>query len=1035
MNLARFSVRNPVTANLVMIAIIFGGVFGARNLRRELLPNAAPEAVGITVRYPGATPEEVERLVARRIEREVQAQVDDVDEIVSKVYEGLVVVTVKLEESADRDVALADVRSAMDRVRPDLPDEAEEPVVSQIRPIIPVIGIVAHGNVGEERLREAIKKVKEDLLDQAHISDVRLSAIRDREIWIEIRPEALQEHGLTFEEVGRVLAGSNLDLPAGQLKSVAGNIRVRTLGERSRAREIENIAVKTLPDGSSLLLAEIAEVRHTFEDTVTGGRFQGEPAAIATVFKTPEDDAIRIADAVKRYATETGSLYGGSVKLSVTRDLSRFIHQRLDLMLRNALAGLVLVVLVLALFLELRIAFWVAIGLVVSFLGTFLVMYVAGETLNLISMFGLIVVLGLLVDDAIVIAENVFAKKRQGFHGDQAAIVGTTEVAGPVIAAVTTTMIAFAPLGFLTGRIGAFLQVLPTVVVCALGISLLEAFLVLPTHLSHESSRSGPGRIGRLRERVLEELLPAAFGRVLRVCLRWRYVTLAAVVALALVCAGFWRGGFIKQELIGDIDAETMEVNLEMAPGTSEAETRRVLERVEALLLATPEVDTCLTVYGTVFVDGVEADVADPATVGQITVEMLDAEVRQKEGLRLTRAVADEMRRATRDLTGIRSLRFTPRGGGPAGADIEVRLRGDDLEEVGRATHYVADRIAAYKGVTEISDDLSEGKLELRYRLRPSARPLGLTTRDIAVQVRNALYGFEVQDLQEEDEEVTVRALLPESERREIDDLGRLRIATPGGARVPLDEVAELETERGYASLSRVDAKRAFTVQATVDPSQANAGELTARLESDLADLGDRFPGVGWSFEGQKAESAESFAGVFAGFQFALLGIYAIVAIVFRSYFQPILVMAAIPVSLLGVLYGHLLMGKNISLLSTIGAVALAGIVVNDSLILVDLINRKRREGMPLVSAVREGAKRRLRAILLTSITTIAGLTPLMFEQSFQAQFLIPMAISIVFGLAFATVLTLILVPTLYLVLEDVMRGVRRGARWIWSGS
>jgi len=1035
MNLARFSVRNPVTSNLVMFAVITGGLFGAQNIRRELLPNADPEAIAVSVLYPGATPEEVERLVARRIEREIQAQVDDIDEIVSKVYEGLVSITVKLDDGADREIALADVRSAIDRVRPDLPAEAEEPEVSQIRPLLPVIGIVAHGNVAEERLREAIMEVKDDLLDRDDISDVRLSALRDKEIWIEIRPEALQEHGLTFAEVGRVLAGSNLDLPAGQLKSGAGNIRVRTLGESGAVAEIGNIPVKSLPDGSSLLLSEIATVRRTFEDTVAGGRFQGEPAALATVFKTPEDDAIRIAEAVKRYAKERGTMYGGSVKLSVTRDLSRFIDQRLDLMLRNALAGLALVVLVLAIFLELRIAFWVAIGLTVSFLGTFLVMYVIDATLNLISMFGLIVVLGLLVDDAIVIAENVFAKKRQGFHGDQAAIVGTTEVAGPVVAAVLTTMIAFSPLGFLTGRIGTFLAVLPVVVVCALGVSLIEAFIVLPSHLAHEGAGRLPGRIGRLRERVLEDILPSFFGRVLRVCLRWRYLTIAATVALAIVCAGFWQGGFIKQELIGDIDAETMEVNLEMAPGTSEEQTRRVLEEIEGRLLATPEVDTCLTVYGTVFVDGVESNVADPATVGQITVEMLDAEKRQARGLRLTRAVADEMRRTTQDITGVRSLRFTPRGGGPAGADIEVRLRGEDLDAVGRATHHVADRIAAYKGVTEINDDLAEGKLELRYRLLPSAHTLGLTTRDIAQQVRHALFGFEVQDLQEEDEEVTVRVLLPESERKSIDDLGRLRVATPGGARVPLGEVAGLETARGFASLSRVDAKRAFTVQATVDPDQANAGELTARLGEDLADLSRRFPGVTWSFEGQKAESAESFSGVFTGFQFALLGIYAIVAIVFRSYFQPLLVMAAIPISLLGVMYGHLLMGKNISLLSTIGAVALAGIVVNDSLILVDLINRKRRAGMPLVPAVREGAKRRLRAILLTSITTIAGLSPLMFERSFQAQFLIPMAISIVFGLAFATVLTLILVPTLYLVLEDVGSALRGGWRRLWGAS
>ncbi|MEM8883741.1 MAG: efflux RND transporter permease subunit [Planctomycetota bacterium] len=1035
MSLARFSVRNPVTANLIMIAIIVGGVFGASRIRRELLPNVDPEAIAISVRYPGATPEEVERLVARRVEREIDT-VEDVDEIISKVYEGLVVTTVKLEDGADRDRTLADVRSAMDRVQPDLPAEAEEPEVAQVRPTLPTISVVARGDVSEERLREGIKKIRDDLLDLREIGDVRLSGIRDREIWIEVQPEALEEYGLTFGDIGRVLAGSNLDLPAGQLKSAAGNIRVRTLGERNRAAEIESIPVLSLPDGSSLLLRDIATVRHTFEDTVSGGRFQGQPSVLATVFKTPEDDAVQIADAVKRYLAENPTMYGGSVQLTYTRDLSRFVNQRLDLMLRNALAGLALVVLVLALFLEFRIAFWVAIGLTISFLGTFLALWAYDATLNMISMFGLIVVLGLLVDDAIVIAENIFAKKRQGFPGEQAAIVGTNEVAAPVVAAVTTTMIAFAPLGFLTGQVGTFLGVLPVVVICALGVSLIEAFLILPAHLKHDDRKpEGDGlgsRISAWRERFLDIWLPAVFGRILRVTLRWRYVTLAVVVALGIICLGFFRGGFLKTDFIGDLDAETIEINLEMAPGTSERETRDVLAMIETDLLQTPEVDTANTVYGTTFIDGVEVDVADPATVGQIVVELVSAEERLQRGMRQAREVADEMRRRTRDVTGVRSLKFVPRGGGPAGADIEVRLRGDDLETVGRATEYVSDRIASFKGVTEISDDLAEGKLELRFRLRPSAHTLGLTTRDIASQVRHALFGFEVQDLQEEDDEVTVRVLLPESERRSIADLGRMRIATGAGGRVPLEEVADVKTARGYASLTRVDGKRAFTVQASVDRGVANANELNAQLAKEIADLPRRFPGVTWSFEGQQADTAESLAGLETGFRFALLGIYAVVAIVFRSYFQPLLIMAAIPISLLGVMYGHLLMGKDISILSQIGAVALAGIVVNDSLILIDLVNRKRRAGMPLMSAVREGSKRRLRAILLTSVTTIAGLTPLMFERSFQAQFLIPMAISIVFGLVFATVLILVVIPSLYLILEDVGSLLRKTGRSVW---
>ncbi len=1042
MNLARFSVRNPVTVNLLMWAVIVGGLYSGFNLRREMFPNVDPEAIAVTVRYPGATPEEVERLVARRIERETKG-IDDVDETISNVYEGLVTVLIKLEDGADIDRALADVRSAMDNVRPDLPAEAEEPEIKQLRPTMPVIGIVVSGDVGEERLRKAVRKIRDDLEDLDGITDTIISGIRDREVWIEIRPEALEENGLSFESVGRVLAGSNIDLPAGQLKSSTGNIRVRTLGERSRVEEIGGIAVKSLPDGSSLLLSDIATVTATYEDTVSGGRYQGENAALVTVFKAPEDDAIRIAETVKQYQADHPTMYGGALKLSVTRDLSRFISQRLDLMLRNAGLGLALVIIVLAVFLEFRIAFWVAAGLSISFLGTFMVMYVLDETLNLISMFGLIVVLGLLVDDAIVVAENVFARRRQGMTPEDAAERGTNEVAAPVVAAIATTMVAFAPLAFLSGRLGVFLKVLPIVVIIALGVSLLEAFIVLPAHLGHTSeSANSTGWFGRLtawiadkRAVALEQRMPALFGRVLRTALRWRYVTFSLVFATLLIAVGVFKGGFVKVTFLGSMDAETVEVNLEMAPGTSEQETAAVLEALEERVRAYPEVDTCFTILGTLFRDGKATDVADPATVGQIIVQMVAADTRADEGMRKTRAVCDDLRRATADISGVRSLRIVEQSGGPQGADIEVRLRSDNLDQVRAATDYVSERIGTYKGVTEISDDLVEGKLELRYRLLPSAHTLGLTTRDIAAQVRHALYGFEVQDLQDEDEEVTVRVLLPESERTRIEDLGRLRMATPMGVRVPLDEVAQLETARGYSTLTRVDSKRAFTVQAIIDPTEANANELTASLEEDFADFSKRFPNVAWSFEGQKADMAESMSGIVRGFAIAVLLIYLIVAILFKSYTQPLLVMAAIPISFLGVVFGHLLMGLDLTLLSLIGSVALAGVVVNDSLILVDLINRKRYAGMPLNQAVREGSKGRLRAILLTSITTIAGLAPLMMEKSFQAQFLVPMAVSLVFGLAFATVLTLVFVPAMYLILEDVRRRFRRGWNRLWHGT
>jgi multidrug efflux pump subunit AcrB len=1037
MSITRYSVRNPVAVNILMWAVLAGGIVSAFSLRKDLFPTMDPEEVFVSVAYPGATPEEVERLVARRIERAVEGT-EEVDEVLSEVFEGLVVTRITMVERADRDRVLSDVRNAIDEIREELPEGAEEPDIRQVRPIFPVISVVVFGEVNEGRLREAARRVRDDLLDLTGSSEVTISGIRDREIWVEILPERLEEHGLTFEEVGRVLAGSNMDLPAGQLKAASGNIRVRTLGEKSRAAEIAALAIESRPDGSTLRLSDLADVRETFADVVSRGRFRGLPAAMVTVFKTPEQDAVEMALQVKEYAEHNPAPFGDALRLESTRDLSRFISQRLDLMVRNAHLGLFLVVCVLAVFLELRVAFWVAVGLAVSFLGTFLVMELVGVTINLISMFGLIVVLGLLVDDAIVVAENVFTKKRAGLRPDDAAIEGTNEVAAPVVVAILTTMVAFSPLAFLEGRMGAFLGVLPVVVVAALAVSLFEAFVVLPSHLTHAERTPGGGRlarfarrVGALRQDLLEHRLRAAFAVFAAGALRWRYVTLAVVVTLMLVSTGMVAGDQISFRLMGDVDAETALVDLEMAPGTSEERTDEVLRDLETLIEDYPEVDSCFTMLGSAFRDGQQVNVADPATVGQITIEMVAADRRGRLGQRRTDAVLDDLRRATLDIPGVRQLVLAPMGGGPQGSDIEVRLRGEELDRVREATDYVREVVGGFDGVTEVYDDLVAGKYELRFSLRDEARTLGLTTRDLAGPVRHALFGFEVQDLQDEDEEVTVRVLLPERARSRIQDLGHLRIPTPSGRRVPLEEVARFETARGYSTLNRVDGKRAITVRAQVDEERANVGKITDELQERLTGLGERFAGVSYSFEGQKEQARESLGSLRIGFGVAILLIYALVAVLFRSYVLPLLVMAAIPISFLGVIMGHVVMGHDLTLLSLIGGVALAGIVVNDSLILIDLVNRKRRAGQSTRTAVLDGSRERLRAILLTSATTIAGLAPIMLETSFQAQFLIPMAISIVFGVAFATVLTLVVVPALYLVLDDVRVLLRRA----WSGS
>ena len=1041
MSLPRFSVRNPVAVNLLMVAVIVGGFLALRfGLVREFFPSIEAEQVFITVPYPGATPEEIERSVTRLVEREIE-DVNDIKEIRSKVFEGATVITAELEQGADRDSVINDIRGEMDKVLPDLPDGAEEPEILEARPNIPVIAVVVHGNIPESQMRDATLDVRDDLLDFDEITEVVITGYREREIVIEIKPDKLDEYGLTFEQVGQALSALNRDIPGGQLKGGEAYVRVRTVGEARLPEQIEQKIILSTSDGASIRIGDIATVRRSWEDKTEQGSFSGRRAVQLFVFKTPEQDAVKIAGLVRDYVAEKKTMLGGAVKLDYTTDLSRIIEGRIDLMRRNAMAGLALLLLALAIFLELRVAFWVAIGLLFSFMGTFIVMWAIGQTINLISLFGLIVVLGLIVDDAIVIAENIFRKQREGvLSPEEAAIDGAEKVTMPVVAAVLTTIAAFLPLAFIEGTMGSFLGVMPMVVICALSVSLIEAFVVLPGHLAHSSeddkrrTRFGTAMasIGQLRHKVFEGWMPNLLEKQLRFLLRWRYAAAAVALAMLPVTFGLIAGGLIPFVFLPPVDAETVTARLEMAAGTPEEVTADTLARIGALASEKEEVKTVFSVLGASFSDRGRDRASDPAVVGQVTIELLGADVREAKSMRTSQQLLTELRQQTADLPGVRRLSFRAQAGGPSGPDLEIRVRGDDLDELQRAIIWVREKVNEFEGIEEMYDDLELGKLEARMALREDARLLGLTTRDVALQLRHALFGFEVQDLQIGDDEVTVRVMLPPSERRTLDDLGRLWIGLPNGGRVPLAEAASFDTERGYATLARVDGKRAGTIFGEVDDSKANVSQLTADIKKATADIGDRFPGVSRSFEGRRKETRESTGSLAYLFPMALLVVYVIIAVLFRSYVQPIVVMSIIPFGLIGAVIGHVVMGFPITLLSMLGIVALTGIVVNDGLILVDLANRKRREGMPLFEAVVAAARGRMRPILLTSITTCAGLGPIMLETSFQAQFLIPMAVSIVFGLAFATGLILVLLPVFYMIMEDIRANVRWlfGMRW-----
>ena len=1054
MNLPDFSVKNPVAVNLLMWAILVSGFYFWNTMVREFFPKGDPEKIAVTLSYPGATPEEVEKTITRRIEREIE-DVKDIKKIESKVFEGATTILLTLEEGADRNRVLSDLRGELDKVKPELPDSADDPEITELRPFIPVIAVVVFGNISEKKLGEKTRSIKEDLTEMPEISEVLTSGIRDREIWVEIKPENLEKYRLTFEEVGQAIAQSNLDLPGGQLSSDRGNVRVRTLGEDNRIQALEQLIIRGGEEGNALRLKDLGEVRETFEDKVEKGRFFGKSASTITVFKAPEQDALKIAARVKNYIAENSTSPGDAIEITSINNFAKFISQRLELMTRNARAGLVLVVIALAFFLNIRVAFWVAAGIPISFMGTFVLMKILGASINLISLFGLIVVLGLIVDDAIVVGENVYTKIEQGMAPFKAAVLGTNEVAIPVITAVLTTMVTFIPLAFIEGRLGTFLGVLPVVVISALAVSLLEAFVILPAHLGHlkfkqfKENESGkptsPGeksnktgilhKSGQIKKRIFSEWVHPLFENFLRVALRWRYITVTIIFSFSLVVVGLVASRRVPFVFIQKMDSENITINLEMAVGTTEEATTKIISKLEEAASKYREVKSMFSVIGTSFSEEGRKTAADPATVGQVNLQLLPAEEREENQMRTSLRVIADMREKLGHLSGIKKLQFIAQSGGPQGPDIEILARGDTLEEVSRAVEMIKGELSAYQGVIYIEDNLNTGKQEIRVRLREEARALGLTTRDLALQVRHALFGFEVQEIQEEDEEIKLRTLLPKRARHNFSDLARLRIVNSAGNRIPLKEVAVLSTSRGYGSLSRVDGKRAVTITAEVDEDKGNISEITNDLSQKVSEISRQHPGVSFSFEGRKKEMRESLGSLRLSFPAALVGIFAIIAILFRSYIQPIIIMMVIPFAMVGAILGHYIMGYPFTFLSMIGCVALAGISVNDSLILVDFINRLTREGQNVFDSVVIGAKRRSRAIILTSITTLFGLGPLMLERSFQAQFLIPMAISIVFGVAFATALILVMVPCFYLILEDFRALIRWLLHGTWSNA
>jgi multidrug efflux pump subunit AcrB len=1016
--MVRYFVRNSVFVNLLMMVILVAGVLIYLSITREIFPEFSLDSISVRIEYPGASPQEIEKLITIKIEDEI-ADIDGVDNIYSESQEGLSLITVELSEYANLDRVLNDISSAIDRIE-DLPEDAEDPVVSEIKNAFPVITVSVFGGLHELTMKEIAEDVRDKLREIPGVASAYLSGARDREIWVEVDPRRLEQFQLSLEDIKKALEAQNLNLPGGTIKTDRGEFLLRTVGEILEVRELEGVILRSDPQGNVLTVSQVARVRDHFEEPVTLGRFNGQPAMNLAISKEKRGDAIAISGTVREFVAQYGKRLPPGAHLGVFNDSSVYIKNRLNTLKRNGLAGFALVLTILCIFFNFRVAGMTALGIPISFAGALLLMQGFGITLNMISMFSLILVLGIIVDDAIVVSENTYRYMEQGLPPREAAVLGTQQVLAPVVATVVTTIAAFLPMLLVTGTMGKFLSIIPKVVTFALIASLMEALVILPSHLAEWSSKKYP-REGTHRSKRWFNALRGHYGRFLAFSLRWKYVSLGTSLGITAIMVTFALTR-IPFTLFPEFESTQFFINVE-TPVTSKIEdTRDVIARIEKIIMeALPptELKSAASNVGLIFLD--VNRVVRGSNGGQIIVELTEADKRDRSSQEIT----NDLRRRTKGVPGATKIQYFMPQAGPGGAAIEIRVVGEQTPVLQQIAEEVKGFLATFPATKDVRDDFLPGKKELRIVARPEARSLGLDVASIAGQVRSSFYGAESSKILRSDEDIPIIVKYPEGFRDRPSRIEDLVLTTPGGEKVYFSEVAELTEAPGSTKIIRSDQKRSITVLADVDEKEGNTLQITNEVRKRFANLQAQYPGYKLEFKGKREEFEQSIQDLIKSFLVAVLLIYLILGALFRSYIQPLVVMLAIPFAANGVVLGHAVMGLSMGILSLMGMVALAGVVVNDSLLLVSFVNQLRREGTPLIQALLSSGQLRLRPILLTTITTAAALTPLGFFASGQAKFLSPMAISIIFGLTVSTVLTLIIIPCSYAIVEDLRQVIR----------
>lgn len=1004
---------NSVAANLIMAVLLIGGLFMAFNIKQEVFPEFSLDQVNISVAYPGASPEEVENGIIRAIEEAVQ-DLEGIDEINATASEGAALIVIQALEGTDINRLWQEVKSEVDRIST-FPDEAEDPQITIAARKHEVLSLVLYGDASETTLRALADQIRDELLMDEGITQVDFEGVRNREIQVEISQQTLRRYNMTLQDVALTISRASVELGGGSIKTRGGDILLRIKDRKDYARQYARLPIITLEDGSSVLLEDMATIVEGFEETDDWASFNGKRSVIMEVYSVGDQTPIQVAKAGKAVIKRINDSLPQGVRLTVLRDSSKVFEQRADLLLTNAYFGLGLVFFFLALFLEIRLAFWVSLGIPISFLGSFLFLSTTSFTINMMSMFAFIVTLGIVVDDAIVVGENIYFCRRQGLPFLEATIRGTKAVVMPVAFSVLTNMVAFVPLMFVPGFLGKIFKIVPIVVIAVFGVSLIESLFILPAHLNHSSRRPLFFPLNYLEtwqekfSQFFETSVKRYYGGFLFWLLKQRYSVIAFGIALLLIAAGYVLSGRMGMEMFPKVESDYAFCEAMLPYGTP----ARILGDVEQRLVESAR--KVVEENGEAHLStGIFSQVSNNRV--RVRIYLTDPDIRPLN----TTQVTNIWREKNGRIPGLETITFEADRGGPgSGKNLTVSISHISKDMLDRAGTDLAQSLSGYPIVHDIDDGSAKGKKQFDISLSPAGKRMGLTSREVANQIRYAFQGVAAVKNQRGRSEVTVRVRLPEKERMLESTFEDLVLLAPGGE-ILLRNAVETFTGRAYTSIYRTNGRREISVTANVRP-QSQAENIVRDLKKDiLPELLGRYPGLSYSFKGRQADIRDSISALLRGLGLALFCIFALLAIPFKSYLQPGIIMFCIPFGMIGAIVGHIIMGYSLSVMSLFGLVAMSGVVVNDSLVLIDFANRRFREGVSPFYAVHSAGIQRFRPILLTTLTTCGGLAPIILETSRQAKFLIPMAISLGFGILFATFITLVMVPCLYMILEDI---------------